>query len=89
MKDLLKDTYAEFNRPYERCMMYGPASLSDAELLAVIIRSGTAGHSATDLAEKILHLSRSDTGLLALCHLTIRELTEVPGIGQVKAIQLK
>ncbi|MDO4803734.1 MAG: DNA repair protein RadC [Lachnospiraceae bacterium] len=89
MKDLLKEKNADFNRPYERCLMYGPASLSDAELLAVIIRSGTVGTSAIELANKILHLSRSDTGLLALCHLSIQELTELPGIGQVKAIQLK
>ena len=89
MKDLLKEKNADFNRPYERCLLYGPASLSDAELLAVIIRSGTVGLSAIDLADRILHLSRSDNGLLALCHLSIHELTEVPGIGQVKAIQLK
>lgn len=89
MKDLLKEKSADFNRPYERCLLYGPASLTDAELLAVIIRSGTAGHTAIDLADQILHLSRSDAGLLALCHLSIHDLTEVPGIGQVKAIQLK
>lgn len=89
MKDLLKEKNADFNRPYERCLLYGPASLSDAELLAVIIRSGTMGLTAIDLADRILHLSMSDAGLLALCHLSIQELTEVPGIGQVKAIQLK
>ena len=89
MKDLLKEKNADFNRPYERCLLYGPAALSDAELLAVIIRSGTMGLTAIDLADRILHLSRSDAGLLALCHLSIQELTEVPGIGQVKAIQLK
>ena len=89
MKDLLKEKNADFNRPYERCLMYGPASLTDAELLAVVIRSGTAGLSAIDLAEQILHLSRTDTGLLSLLHLSIHELMEVPGIGQVKAIQLK
>ena len=59
MKDLLKEKNADFNRPYERCLMYGPASLTDAELLAVVIRSGTAGLSAIDLAEQILHLSRT------------------------------
>ena len=89
MKDLLKEKNADFNRPYERCLMYGPASLTDAELLAVVIRSGTAGLTAIDLAEQILHLSRTDTGLLSLLHLSIHELMEVPGIGQVKAIQLK
>lgn len=89
MKDLLKEKNADFNRPYERCLMYGPASLTDAELLAVIIRSGTVGINATALADKILHLPGPDSGLLALCHLSIQELMELPGIGQIKAIQLK
>ncbi len=89
MKDLLKKKDADFNRPYERCLLYGPAALSDAELLAVIIRSGTVGETAIGVADRILHLSKTDEGLLGLCHLSIHELMEIPGIGQVKAIQLK
>lgn len=76
-------------RPYERCLLYGPSSLSDQELLAVIIRSGTKGASAVLLADRILHLESGSSGLLGICRLSVAELMAVPGIGQVKAIQLK
>jgi len=76
------------NRPYEKCLSQGPASLSDAELLAVIIRTGTKGVNSVDLAERVLDLSNSKKGLPGICHLTLQELLELPGIGQVKAIQI-
>ncbi len=89
LNSLLAKHNADFDRPYERCLLYGPGSLSDSELLAVIIKTGTRGSSAEDLAVKILHLLPNPNGLLDICHLTIDELMSVPGIGQVKAIQLK
>ena len=89
MKNLLTREDADLSRPYERCLLYGPSSLSDQELLAVIIRSGTKGASAVFLADQILHLESGNTGLLGICHLSVSELMAVPGIGQVKAIQLK
>lgn len=75
-------------RPYEKCMSMGPASLSDAELLAVILRTGTKGQSALETARRILSLNPSMEGLLGLHHLTMHELKAVPGIGTVKAVQL-
>lgn len=75
-------------RPYEKCMAYGPGILTDSELLAVIIRTGTKGSDATDLAEKILSMSVQKNRLLCICHLDMQELMQVPGIGRVKAIQL-
>ena len=75
--------------PYEKCLREGPGALSDAQLLAVIIRTGTRGSDARELAEKVLHLLPSKEGLLGLHHLTVAELTEIPGIGRVKAIQLQ
>lgn len=75
-------------RPYEKCLAKGPAILSDAELLAVIIRTGTQGVSSEKLAQQILSLSRKETGLTSICHLTLQELMKLPGIGQVKAIQI-
>ena len=89
MKNLLTREDADLTRPYERCLLYGPSSLSDQELLAVIIRSGTKGASAVFLADQILHLESGNSGLLGICHLSVSELMTVPGIGQVKAIQLK
>lgn len=75
-------------RPYEKCLAKGPSVLTDAELLAVIIRTGTQGITSVDLAKQILNLSRKDTGLTGICHLSLQELMKLPGIGQVKAIQI-
>lgn len=74
-------------RPYEKVLEFGAESLSDAELLAVIIRAGTKNVRSTDLAQNILR-GRNEN-LLNLFDLSIDELMELPGIGQVKAIQLK
>lgn len=75
-------------RPYEKCEYYGPGSLSDAELLAVILRTGTRQQRAIDLAVKVLSYSSKYPGLKGLNYLTMKELTQIPGIGKVKAIEL-
>ncbi|MBO5371802.1 MAG: DNA repair protein RadC [Lachnospiraceae bacterium] len=77
----------ESEKPYEKCLRYGVEYLSDAELLAVIIRTGTMGKRSIDLAQEIL--SRKEKNLLNLYALSINELKEISGIGMVKAIQLK
>lgn len=76
-------------RPYDKFREQGPEFLTDAELIAIVLRTGTPGISATALAERILHLSKSYPGLLGLQHLTIKELMHLKGVGQVKAIQIK
>ena len=76
-------------KPYEKCLAFGTEKLSDAELLAVIIRTGTRGRNAIDLANQILNVSKTSEGILNLTHLTIQELLRVKGIGKVKAVQLK
>lgn len=76
-------------RPYEKCLKYGPEALSDSQLLAVILRSGTAGSSVVDMAGEVLKKCRHPEGLLGLHHLSCEELMEVRGIGKVKAVQLK
>lgn len=76
-------------RPYEKCLAKGASALSDAELLAVILRSGSEGQSCVELAREILHFSPSSSGLLGLHHLSIPELMKIRGIGKVKAVQLK
>lgn len=80
--------FSKENRPYEKCLASGPAALSDAELLAVILRTGTKGISAVGLSEQILTLSQNQSGLLGIRHLSLQELMNLPGIGQVKAIQI-
>lgn len=77
----------ESEKPYEKCLRFGAEYLSDAELLAVIIRTGTAGRKSIEVAQEIL--SRNEKSLLNLCYLSIKELKLIPGIGTVKAIQLK
>ncbi len=73
-------------RPYERFLKVGPASLSDTELLAVLIRSGQKDHDSLTIARNILSVGGD---ISCLHRLSIRELCRIPGIGQVKAVQLK
>ena len=74
-------------RPYEKCIQYGTASLSDAELLAVIIRTGGRGERATELACRILN-NVPGGKLGGLFQMSSRQLEEIKGIGRVKAVQL-
>ncbi len=74
-------------RPYERCLKLGEQSLTDAELLSVILRSGTYGRSALELAQDILLLC--DQNLEGIYHLSIHDFMQIQGIGEVKAIQIK
>lgn len=75
--------------PYEKFMKYGAASLSDAELLAIIIRTGTQNNSALDIARQILERFYQDRQLNFLHHVTLKELMEIDGIGEVKAVKIK
>ena len=74
-------------RPYEKCLLEGAQALSDAELLAVILKSGSRDMNAVALAQRILQADGKN--LLNLYHLSVEELMRFPGIGKVKAIQLK
>ena len=74
-------------RPYEKCLLYGAGSLSDAELISVIIRTGSRGERCVDLAHRILNAGPD--GLLNLIRLDTEQLTGIRGIGPVKAVQLK
>lgn len=75
-------------RPDERLELYGAEALSDAELLAVIIRTGFQGTNSVRLAESILGYT-GEEGLAGLCHVSIEELKEMRGVGKVKAFQIK
>ena len=74
-------------RPYEKFECYGPQSLSDAELLAVLLRNGTKGKNSIETAAAIL--TEGGSSLNGLHSLSQKELMQIPGIGKVKAIQLK
>ena len=80
----------ETERPYEKLEMYGETALSDAELLAIIIKTGTKEETSVQLAQKILNLNETEQeGLNFLRDVSIEELIQIKGIGKVKAIQLK
>ena len=73
-------------RPYEKCQQSGPSALNDAELLAVILRSGSRKENALVTAQRILNRHSVHKGLVGLKHLTLEELMSIDGIGHVKAI---
>lgn len=87
MNTTIKDVYEE-ERPYEKCLRYGAETLSDTELLAVILRTGTLGESVCTLAGRVLNLSGYQ-GLTGFARVPMERLMSLKGIGKVKAVQLK
>lgn len=80
----------EAERPYEKLELYGEKSLTNAELLAIIIKTGTKEESSVTIAQKILNLNEDrKNNLKFLQDISINELTKIKGIGKIKAIQLK
>ena len=74
-------------RPYEKCINMGPQSLSDAELLAVLLRCGTKGENALELANHILY-HEDEEGIIGIHQFTLEKLMRMKGIGKVKAVQI-
>ncbi len=76
--------------PYEKFMRLGPESLTERELIAIILRTGTRESSALELADQVLSLAKYPReGLLGLYDVTLEELMGINGIGTVKAVKLK
>lgn len=73
-------------RPRERLLRVGPKAVSTAELLAIILRTGVGGENVLRLAERLIVRFGSLTGL---SRASVKQLTEVKGIGEVKAIEVK
>lgn len=78
--------WAEDDRPREKFLLKGKHSLSNTELLAILIATGTKNESAVDLARKILQLTNDN--LNELGKLSINDLKKVKGIGEAKAITI-
>lgn len=78
--------WSEDDRPREKLMNKGKAALSDAELIAILIGSGSRNESAVDLSKRIL--ASTDNNLNALGKLTIQQLMIFKGIGEAKAISI-
>ncbi len=81
---MIKDILDE-ERPRERLIKYGKENISNEELLSIIIKTGTKNYSVKSLAQIILNKYKSIENLRSA---TINSLTEIKGIGKVKAIEL-
>lgn len=75
-------------KPYEKLEMYGEKALSDSELLAIILKTGTKNQTAVSLAQNILTISK-EKSLRGLQEIPIKELMQIKGVGKVKAIQIR
>ena len=75
-------------RPYEKCEQYGAENLTDMELLAVLLRTGTKGENSIQLAKRILHPAVAQEGILNIHQWSMEQLLQIRGIGKVKAIQI-
>jgi len=73
-------------RPRERLEKYGPGALSDSELLAIILRTGSKNVSVTELAKNLL---RNQKGLKGIASASLEELCQLGGIGKAKAVQVQ
>jgi DNA repair protein RadC len=78
--------WAVEDRPREKMMQYGTSTLSDAELLGILISSGTKDKSAVDLGSELLALVNNN--LNSLGKLTIADLTKIHGIGNARAVTI-
>lgn len=79
----------EMERPYEKLEMLGAEMLSTAELVAIIIKSGTKNLTSVEIAQELLKEDYLEKGITFLKDFSLEELKNKKGIGRVKAIQLK
>ena len=78
--------WAEDDRPREKLLLKGKAALSDAELIAILIGSGSTSETAVDLSKRILQSLNNQ--LSELGKLSVKDLTKFKGIGEAKAISI-
>lgn len=76
----------KYETPYDKFQTRGPSALSDAELLAIILRNGNRNEDAYSLALRILNMSDYEGKIIGLQNLSFEELLEIEGIGMVKAM---
>jgi DNA repair protein RadC len=76
-------------RPYEKLELMGAEMLSNAELLAIIIKTGNRNETSVDLARRILKQDAGNEGIAFLYNMSLEQLKGLYGVGRVKAIQIK
>jgi DNA repair protein RadC len=79
-------SWAAEDRPREKLLMKGTSALSDTELIAILLRSGTSSMSAVDVAKNILQ--NVGNNLDELARLSVKDLMKIKGIGEAKAITI-
>ncbi len=84
----MKETKNNKDLPYEKFETLGPEALTDAELLAIMIRCGCEGADALQIAGEVLALSNEKNSIIGLHHVTMQDLIRIKGIGKVKAIRI-
>lgn len=85
-KPLTIKNWSAEDRPREKLILKGKASLSDAELIAILLGTGTPSASAVDLGKKILQ--NTSNNLDELAQLSVKDLMKVKGIGEAKAVTI-
>ena len=88
MNSLRIKDMAKSEKPVEKLLTCGAEVMSDAELLAIILRTGTKEHSAIELAQLILNSNPVYKGLPGLCYTNPTELMKISGVGRTKASQI-
>ena len=78
--------WSSADQPREKLLLSGSKSLSEAELLAILMRNGTRNRSALDVAKELLN--KHDQSLAALAKLSIHDLMQIKGIGEAKAVSI-
>src|SRR5258708_1593436 len=78
--------WAKDDRPREKLLYKGPETLSDSELLAILINHGNKEKSAVELAKDVLRLGKDS--LHELGKLSVKEITRIKGIGEAKAVTI-
>ena len=76
------------DRPYEKFELLGASALSDSELLAIILKTGTKNMPVTEISKNLISKDKDNIGLSFLSQYSINELMKTPGVGRVKAITL-
>jgi DNA repair protein RadC len=79
-------SWAEEDRPREKFILKGKQTLSDAELIAILISSGNSEETAVELSQRIL--KHADNNLHQLSRMNVKELMEFKGIGEAKALAI-
>ena len=85
-ESILINEMSEYERPREKLMTKGAKYLSDSELLAILIRTGSKNLSAIDLANRVINADSE--GIRSLQNITVEELSSIKGIGTAKACQI-